>query len=587
MSKAANPEENEKNENSSKSRQKCVAPSNHSTPIRQKPSSNNAVKPFNPNYPSPVLLLCTQDGGSEVAWDWQNRTPTSRNNKQDGQPETPKGTKISQRKRNSDSPLLCKPIKRKSFELENIENIGQFAAELQALNEKMRTIKKSDQNDMDDCIREAPIAVANTSKDEEVKLSVPINQNKIPINQKNCAAETDSHNSVAKRSSSDNYLFDLFDDWLDDSMVKCTQEFEEKFNLIAVKGRSADHPADPVLHPQIDTKIKVDKEKSSLTNNTVAKMSSIQPKESIPVASSQSLFHGVANSNNTLRTYSKSKDESSSVFASTWKDKDKNLHKLCLNNNIVHYNAEKSCDVKKSSKASTTELFDSDDSFDDCIASCVDETLLSTSIKCSGILAPKLDSSYKNLSHAPLKGKLSYNNAIPETRPTAKVEASTADSLNNRKFFKSKSLSEQYIAHNNKLVANCRSTTAHVTFPSYAGKSASHLNSTKSRSTVTSVSTDSTTTSDSRKIKNNAMSSANSTMGANVSRFAVKETGNRLVKYNSSGNIENNTKELTKSDSLPARCTAEEIERKRLQAMMRLEAKRKLYALNRQNNVKR
>lgn len=593
MAKTANSRVDKKNENSPKSCREYIAPNYHSTPIRQKPSSDDAEDSSNLDYsPNPILLPCTQDGGDEVAWDWQNslnKTPNSRNNKQIVQSETPKGTKLFQRKRNSDSPLLCKPLKRKTIKMESIEHIGQFAAELQALSEKVRIIKQNDQNDLEDSIKEESITV-NTTNNEKVKSN-------IVDNKENCTAET---NIINKRSAS---YDDLFDDSIDDSMARCTQEIEEKLNLIAVKGSST-------VYSQSNIKI----EKLSPTNNTTVQISSTQSKESSVAASTKNLSRGNTNDTSTsrmssdstfkintngiLKTYSKlplKGDVNSSVYVPTWKDK--NLHKVCLNNNMVHCDSEKSCDDKKSSKDRVAELFDfPDDSFDDCLATCIeDDELLSTPVKSSSFSTPNFESNYKNLTHAPLKGKPSYNS----TASKVKVETSTTGSLDNRKFFKSKSLSDQYIGQNS--VANCKSTV-HVTLPSYPAKSASHLSSTFKNPTVpcstnvtrTSVSTDSVPTNDHRKIGNSAISlmpSADRTLGSDVNRSAVKESGNRLVKYNSTGNMRNDAKEAAKTSSLPGRCTAEEIEKKRLQAMMRLKAKGKLRnencALNIKNNINR
>ncbi|XP_032668127.1 uncharacterized protein LOC116842682 [Odontomachus brunneus] len=580
VTKIANSRVDKKNENSPKSSREYIAPNNHSTPIRQKPSSDNAEDLSNLDYsPNLILLPCTQDGGNEVAWDWQNtlnKTPNSRNKKQIVQSETPKGTKAFQRKRNSDSPLLCKPLKRKSIKMESIEHIGQFAAELQALNEKVRIIEE---NDLEDSIKEES-SIVYRSNNEKVKSSVVDNK-------ENCTVET---NIICKRSAS---YDDLFDDSIDDSMARCTQEIEEKLNLIVVKGSSN-------VHSQSNIK----KEKLSPTNNTTVQISATQSKESSVTTSTKNLFCGNTDGNSTLRmntdrtsqinsdgrlkTYSKLSlkgDANSSVHVSTWKDK--NLHKVCLNNNMVQ------CDSEKSSKDRVAELFDfPDDSFDDCLATCIeDDELLSTSIKSNGFLVPKFESNYKNLTHAPLKKKLFYNS----TASNVKVETSTTGSLDNRKFFKSKSLSDQYIGQNS--TANYKSTVQ-VTLPSYLAKTASRLNSTPknpavSHSTSTSVSTDSVPTSQC-KIENNAISlipSVDRMLGPDVNRSAIKESGNRFVKYNSTGNMRSDAKKTVTIDSLPARCTPEEIEKKRLQAMMRLKAKGKLRnencALNIKNNINR
>ncbi|XP_011137458.2 uncharacterized protein LOC105182023 [Harpegnathos saltator] len=599
--KTTNTRINGKNDNSPKSCRDYIAPINHSTPVKQKPSLNNTEESPNVDYPaSPLTIPCTQDGGNEVAWDWQNtlnKTPNRRTKKQNIQSETPKGTKSLQRKRNSDSPLLCKSFKRKTINMERTENIGQFRAELQALSEKIGVKKPNDQHDLDDCIKEESI-IMNTSHDEEEAKS------SVTDNKENYGTKTNSHNNISKKSSS---YDDLFDDSIDDSMARCTQEIEEMFNLIIVKGNS-------IVCPQKETK-----KGKSPTSNTVAKISPIQSKENSVATVNKSLFLESTSGDNILKTNSDStlktnggsilktysrlplkKDANSSTRVvgafSPWKDKE--LHKLCLNNNMVHCDTEKSCDDKKSSKDSAAELLDfPDDSFDDCLATCIeDDKLPSTSTKFNSFLPPKIQSSYKTLTNAPLKGKLSYCTTISKTEPTTKEKMPTAGPLDNRKFFKSKSLSEQYINQNSIVQYK---NTAHVTFPSYSTKSASHLSSLPKCSAIsyhknvvapTSVSINSIATKDRYKNEhgaNSLMTSADRTLRFDVNKSTAKEGGNRFVKHNSTGNMRNDTKELAKFASLTARCTAGEIERKRLQAKMRLEAKQKLYAVNVKNNINR
>lgn len=243
------------------------------------------------------------------------------------------------------------------------------------------------------------------------------------------------------------------------------------------------------------------------------------------------------------------KDASFNIHAVVQRDKDRQIaDKSYLNNNTINSHI-KSCDNKKLSKHYSTEVFDfPDDSFDDCLATCVeDEQLLfNDSVACKTKSA-----SYKRLTHASLKSEVKSTNIF---KSTAKVEPSSSI-FENRKFFKTKSLSDQYFAQNAR----------------------------------TPVSRNPIVTNDC-KVEGSAISlmrSADHTYGSNVNRCAVKEGGDRFVKHYSTGNIKNDTKETTKTGSQPARCTAEEIEKKRLQALMKLQMKRKLLSMNVVNNINR
>lgn len=550
--------------------------SDHSTPIAKKPSMNMDAEE-SPDFdysPSPILPLYTQEGGNEVTWDWQSslsRTPENRNKRQNIQCETPKGTKLLQRKRNSNSPLLYKPFKRKTIKMESIENIGQFAAELQALNEKMRVIKQNDKSHSNNCVKEEEEpTLMNTSSEEKTSEIKDNKQNNIGEsgndNMQNSVGKT-NHINISKKEVNEGYD-DLFDDSVDDDMIRCTQEIEEKFNLMD-KGNST--------HSQV-------KKEESCRND-------VSSKTSVQFSSSENcrkpLIRNIlgASDNNTLKTYSKlssRRDANSIVHAAVQRSKDQ--YKPCLNNNnTIHSHAKKSCDNKKLSKSNTVDLFDfPDDSFDDWLADCVeDEKLLSES---DGSLTRKDDSTkfkanYKRLTNAPLKSEAKSTDLL-QSLPVAKSEAPNASFLENRKFFKTKSLSDQYV--NRDASTNTKGTT-NASY--YASRPMLlHLNSSKGPVPRTSVARSLVSTKpiviNDRKVENNAIlltHGTGQTRGSDVDRYAVKSDGDRFVKHHSTGNMKNDTLEMTKTGSQPTQCTAEEIERKRLQAVARLEAKRKLY----------
>lgn len=569
---------NMKNDSSPQSCQQLA--SDHSTPITKKPSTNMDAEE-SPDFdysPSPILPLYTQEGGNEVAWDWQSslsRTPENRNKRRNIQCETPKGTKLLQRKRNSNSPLLYKPFKRKTIKMENIENIGQFAAELQALNEKMRVIKQNEKSHSNNVKEEEAPTLMNTSSEEKTS-EIKDKQDDTESSNDNARNSVGKTNQIdtSKKEGSGSYD-DLFDDSVDDDMIRCTQEIEEKFNLMDKEGST---------HSQV-------KKEESCMNDVFSKTS-------VQSSSSEScrkpLIRNIlgASDNNTLKTYSKlslRRDASSIVHTTVQRSKDQ--YKPCPNNNnTIHSHAKKSCDNKKLSKSNTVDLFDfPDDSFDDWLADCIeDEKLLS---KSDGSLTRKDDSTkfqtnYKRLTNAPLKSEAKSTDSL-QNPPVTKSQVPNASFLENRKFFKTKSLSDQYV--NRDASTNAKGTTnasCYATRPMLQ-----HLNSSKgpiSRTSVarTLVSTKPIVIND-RKVENTILLThgTGQTRGSDVNRYAVKSDGDRFVKHHSTGNMKNDTLEM-KTGSQPARCTAEEIERKRLQAVARLEAKRKLY-MKITNNINR
>ncbi|KAL0115552.1 hypothetical protein PUN28_010818 [Cardiocondyla obscurior] len=546
--------------------------SSHSTPITKNLSANMDIEDSPDLDYCQSLFPCTQEGGNEVAWDWQSslsRTPENKKKQKNIQCETPKGTKFMCKKRISNSPLLYKPLKRKAIKRENIENIGQFAAELQALSEKI--IKQNDKSHLSDCNKkkEAPMLNENNEKETlEVTESI-----------QNCTRESDSkHNSVEeshngnliKKKNLTGSYDDLFDDSADDDMIRCTQEMEEKINL---------------MEKECSVNVSVEQEQLHIIDTCKAK-TFVQA--SLKENNKKSLVKSTLGTSdcNTLKTYSKLKRELHGNVHTIAAQKSVDLYKPCLNNNnTLHSHGKKSSDNKTLLKSNTVELFEfSDDSFDDWLATCVDDekVLLESDHSLTQHKEDKFQSNYKHLTNAPLKPP-----GAESLKLMAKPGTSNTNVLENRKFFKTKSLSDQYV--NRAAAANVKNATTNASY--YARH---HLNSGKGpilRTNVahTSVSTKPIATNDG-KVDNTAISlmhGADRPRGFGVNRCVVKSDNDRFVKHHSTGNIKNNTPEKTKTKSQPVRCTAEEIEKKRLQAVAKLEAKRKLYSMKMSNNINR
>lgn len=548
---------------------------NHGTPVTSRQGANNAEESLEPDlYSSPVLPPCTQEGGNEVAWDWQN-SPESRNKKRNVHCETPKGTKLLQKKRNSDSPLLYKPIKRKTINMESIENIGQFAAELQALTEKMSVIKHIDQNHLDNQVEKEEVPIL---ADTNIKEEVPTIEDK-----QNCVGEINDHKENDYVSKKEANYDDLFDDSIDDDMIRCTQEIEEKLKSIADKKEGNSTHSEP--------SVKKEESYEKPGANNASDKNSVQStsNESFRELSAENIFHSGTTNNNTLKTYSKlsKRDSNSNVQIAERTDKN-NLYKSYRSNNAIHSSIRSTCDKKMLSKAKATKSLDfPDDSFDDCLAACIedDKSLSFDSLVSSRNESTKFEASYERLTRAPLKLEVNSLKGDPQF-PSMRGQVSSSSS--DKKFFKTKSLSDHYLNQN--------ASKSNATRPTL------HLNPTAKSSTITlrnvtraSVSTNPivTTTGDREVTENHAISL---TRGADrtrpngsddVNRCAIKG-GDGFVRHHSTGNIRNDTKQMSKTGSQPARCTPEEIERKRQQALMRLEAKRKLYAeMKSANNVNR
>ncbi|KOX71062.1 hypothetical protein WN51_03603 [Melipona quadrifasciata] len=529
--------------------------SGYSTPIRKRDYVYDVEDSPELDYRcSPLSMLCTQDGGNEIAWDWQtsgNKNSCDKSKTPNSHVETPKRTKQLQKKRNSNSPLLQKPLKRKQVKMENIENIGKLTAELRALNEKMKTIRqncnkkvenegdKKAENEGDTIFEGCSKLVTELDSDdsEDIMVDCVVENNKLELNS---ASMNDNNNK--KLTSYE----DLFDDSIDDSMVKCSQEIEKKLNLCKDKKN--------------DT-MELSNEKKALSpSKKDIQYLTISNTSTECLKSSKSCS---TNINGHLKTYSNNlKKTNVSVSGSK-------LTK-CNVINVSH--------GKQTLQDKITSDF-LDDSFDDCLATCVEDDKLLSKLSEYDFSPSK---SYSNVNHSkkslkfisdPIINRNIPNNSLSKlTTPdemfiiddlVEEVEVITdkktiqksfpsQNSLENRKFFKTKCLSDQGFYQ----YKNSKTNT-------------SKFGSNQVTSTVST-----TSPKDQNPYKNNVSSINGVGNTHELNRLDGKESGNGIVKHKSASNLSS----IKESQSV--RCTPEEIERKRLEAKMRLEAKRKLQQTN-------
>ncbi|XP_076638565.1 uncharacterized protein LOC143350354 [Colletes latitarsis] len=542
--------------------------SGYSTPIRKKVQIIDLEDSPELDYHySPISLPCTQEGGNEIAWDWQISAGKNSNDKaklQSNQVETPKRTKQLQKKRNSNSPLLQKPLKRKQVKMENIENIGKLTAELKALSDRMKSMQQSSEtdnhnvkNDRNEHEHENILIDLCSDDSDNANPQVCVNNDKLKV-------DTIISNNNNKRDS--NYE-DLFDDSIDDSMIKCTQEIEEKLNLC--KGNGNDAVELLTVNKEKDLFSTSEIEASCLTtssNSSISKNSSL------------------VNSSSCLKTYSNNLSKvnsTSNISVSSLKDS--SFQKSYLKNNVRNAKNEK-CVFSMLQKEDVSKF--PDDSFDDCLATCMEDDKLISKLSeydfnvsnadylsnsrkvpkksisdiidnkqdCKNFAPKAVCPSHNNVSIEHENPKCIITNDLKEIDATDYKEAiikSFADktTLESRKFFKTKSLSDHF----------------------YQTKTFNSRNK-KSKPGV----------SPQKRFSSNSVSSALSTTsivkGQNlhekINNVPQKGHGNSIVKHKSTSNLYS-TKVVAK-ESQPMQCTPEEIEKKRLEAKMKLETKRKL-----------
>ncbi|KAK0090785.1 hypothetical protein PV325_003805 [Microctonus aethiopoides] len=566
----------------------------HGTPLRHDVSTQQDY--LNLDYRS--FLPQTQDGGVEVTWDWHSpgrNKNIGTNGKNSKTHEiccssTPKRSTDIQKKRISNSPLMYKPLKRKLIKAENTDDIDKFKAELIALSEKIKKGEDDREN------------LANKLEDTD-ETDIPINMKFRDLhNDENDIVVCDENTEfLMQNKNCENQNFDdLFNDSLNDTMIKCSQEIEERLNIAPVKSKGREYSS-TAIHNENGKSVAQKNCYSSSTyinknkfdNNTATKFNSTNGQETTLIkhksdsGMSKKVIKTTIPSSNTAPTVGQ-------IYSTSMP----NNEKIDSNSQVVD------------------QLHIPDDSFDEFLATCEEDfsqsdmdfpstttrygkvydnlnsmspkksniSLSKVSSDCSSSMkvqtinnAPKRDTVRKNIA-----ANIGVSNSTVQSNNLAIGSNSTSTSNRNWKFFKSKSYSDSSFATDTN--KDTRSSTksgnqigSHYLFK---GRCSSNENSKSGsrESSSSSVSTEHQIRRTTSCLDSNAMAqkstqknNTNNMQMYNVNRYGAKEDG----RVNSKNRIIQNAGDVASGIQSLQLCGPEEIERKRREAKMKLEAKKK------------
>ncbi|XP_015109222.1 uncharacterized protein LOC107036027 [Diachasma alloeum] len=480
-------------------------PPEQSTPKRPKPQSQDALTQ---EYRTSPLLL-TQDTNNEVAWDWQSPQTKTKPKAKPEASSTPKRPRLVHKKRNSNSPLVYKPFKKRIIKREDSASLDQWKNEFLALNARIETVASHESSTEN--------VELNEIADELVFDDDFENENDVIV-----ITDSPDDPKITKVDSKEKEsLEDLFNDSLnDESMLRCSQEIEAKLNIGPARGSSA--PKNPQ-----------------------------KPPVSAPSPSAS--------------RFKKHKSEP-------------------IDKNPSRDLGASSKDFKASDFIDLDDLVFPDDSFDDLVkAACAttakyedtttgkqkEERSETVSVGSSGSSGGGSGSGHQRKD---FQGKMSAKgtSAVPQRANMQRggfsgnrgAPGTQMASGNDRRFFKSRNRSDSSFDSSSRLSS----------MNSYSGFSVGARGGKTSSTSVSTQMMDLRRTQSAIDRKNFFMTKENSNCGINnFDRLRVRDDGNTVV---SSG-----------SSRSQAQCTPEEIERKRIEAKMKLEAKRKMQMT--QNSVKR
>ncbi|XP_043274153.1 serine-rich adhesin for platelets-like [Venturia canescens] len=628
----------------------------HSTPKRSSVKSSGMQEQLE-NHTSPMLLPCTQDG-NEVAWDWQSplakSAATNRSKTNAENVGTPKRKMLLQKKRNSNSPLLYKPSKRKIMNNDNQQECFEiFTAEMKALSEQIKTVPKDEDNRVG--------RIENEEKIEGGEIESLIN---IDIEDfGDCGTKVEAKNEVAgstwkkpESSIGKTCIDDLFDESIEDSMVKCSQEVEEKLKLESSKTNSSGNNSlkDLSWHQQSYSFLS-SKDKSSeknqipsssrLTESINTKMKPSDPAIGKELSKTHSICSKLQSTSNTADKLKNDKSaakelQKTCVAGSKTKSSPNEPRKVeatvmrsgnsskfsCLNNNI------ETASVSKTNPSATTkqnEIFEiPDDSFDeDFLDVCFDDVeniaveKPSESNQLSNRYGKFYTSPHSNVSSDTRGGGQFVGTAKklllpppPETsrlkndlknfsrtsstesidvKLTALQQSQSSTTNTSRKFFKTKSLStssfDDHIVDLGR-ISSIATVSKIVTANPTNGKDGKSNFCLKSSSVSTEQQHKQQRQQHEQQqhktsidmFTNNAWPRTNGEHNNGITHFnrnAPRDDGNRLNIISESLQKQHiSVKNGTTGSQSMQMCTPEEIERKRREAKLKLEMKRKLQA---------
>lgn len=612
----------------------------HSTPKRSSLKVSGTQEQAD-NHMSPSLLPCTQEGGNEVAWDWQSPLAKSAtchrsrtNNENVG---TPKRKTLLHKKRNSNSPLLYKPSKRKFMQNDNQQECVEiFTAEMKALSEQIKTVPKEEENQV------GRIETEGKSDGGEDELLIDMDIEDFGECESKLVPQKEVAKTLWKKPESPvgkTSLDDLFDESIEDCMVKCSQEVEEKLRLESRFETSKTNPSggndslkDFSWHQHSYKSFVASKEKPYKTNQVLSSSRSTDGKhaktESVKSDGSKSTMK---ESQTACSSSTKAKSSSTEC------EKSKATIEKCGNSpqsSRLNSNKE-TASVSRTNNTVVTkqsEIFEiPDDSFDeDFLDVCFDDVENTTAERTSGLnqssnrygkcySSPHLNAPSDTASTAKFVGIASRKLLLPppgetptnnsrlkndpnlfprtssnesfESRSTSVQQSQSSATNVSRKFFKTKSFSSSNFDDRSVDRSQFPSTTTvtnSVTLHTTNGKNGKS-NFCLKRSSVSTEQQQQQQqrqqqqhTKSTDKYSDNAWPRTNGEHNNGIKHFnrnASKDDGNRLnIISEGAQKPHNGVKDGTTGSQLTQICTPEEIERKRREAKMKLEIKRKLQA---------
>ncbi|CAD6232057.1 GSCOCG00001723001-RA-CDS [Cotesia congregata] len=421
-----------------------------SSPKKSKvtPESNNDLSENSYNDYNDVFTL-TQDKNQDVSWDW-NGTPKSKKNDR-----TPKRTKLVHKKRLSNSPLLYNSTKRKIIRKDNTNNLDKLKADMIALQatitqEKNASNSRAEQSNNGNHIDNDSDNDDNDNDDnitEELEFDDDFNDESVLV--VSLPAPANTHGAGDNKNNEN--IDDMFDDSMNDIMIRCSQEIEKSLNItppiskdFKSKSNNTNNPLNPVNSSSRSKSL------NEFVNSAGTSKCQLQSSyKNIPASKPQNYLHA-----QTLASKLVSEQSNAKLI--------KHKSEPINNSSNVGVNAQKNTSnvpVKNNDSNENTESTDDgfmNDSFDDFFASCENDLTKTESIFLTGqstdthfgkVYSPKEESTSKTttkpssfLPRVPQKSSTSFpsvkpscnvnntnrNSSVPAMRPTGAIPKTTS-----------------------------------------------------------------------------------------------------------------------------------------------------------------